>query len=332
MNDRRGPITVELDGLTEITSEPVATASTSQVSSAEQATRFLGRRWSRVFVWFVRAGIGLFLFALGIWAWDFTTGLLARSPVIGSIATGLAGVFLLLGLILVLRELAALNRLSALDSIRSKASDAREGNDIQRAREVVSEIARLYRNRDDTSWGERRVTSVSAEHLDAHALLDHFEREVMSPLDDRAMREVEAAAARVATLTALVPLALFDVATALVSNLRMIRRIADVYGGRSGTLGAWRLTRAVFAHLAATGAIAIGDDLLSSALGGGVVSKLSRRFGEGLINGALTARVGIAAIELCRPLEFQARPKPTVTSTIKRALSGIFSRETTSEN
>ena len=50
--------------------------------------------------------------------------------------------------------------------------------------------------------------------------------------------------------------------TALVSSLRMIRRVAGIYGGRPGFFSSWRLTRAVLAHLAATGAVAAGDDLL----------------------------------------------------------------------
>ena len=72
-----------------------------------------------------------------------------------------------------------------------------------------------------------------------------------------------------------------------------IRRIAEIYGGRSGTLGSWRLVRAVMTHLVATGAVAVGDDLIGSIGGGHLLSKLSRRFGEGLVNGALTARVGV---------------------------------------
>jgi len=47
-----------------------------------------------------------------------------------------------------------------------------------------------------------------------------------------------------------------DVFTALTANLRMIRRIAEIYGGRSGAFGSWRLTRTVLTHLVATGAVA----------------------------------------------------------------------------
>jgi len=116
------------------------------------------------------------------------------------------------------------------------------------------------------------------------------------------------------------------VVAALTSNLRMIRRIAEIYGGRSGTLGSWRLARAVMTHLVATGAVAVGDDLIGSVAGGGVLSKISRRFGEGVVNGALTARVGVAAMEVCRPLPFTRGKRPSVTGLVKRALTGLFGR------
>ncbi|GAB1395693.1 hypothetical protein MASR1M65_04700 [Saprospiraceae bacterium] len=51
--------------------------------------------------------------------------------------------------------------------------------------------------------------------------------------------------------------------------------------------------------------LASADDLIGSFAGGGLASKLSRRFGEGVVNGALTARIGIAAMELRRPLPFR---------------------------
>ena len=71
----------------------------------------------------------------------------------------------------------------------------------------------------------------------------------MAPLDAQARMEIEGAARQVAAVTAFVPLALADVATALISNLRMIRRIAEIYGGRAGAFGSWRLLRRVFVSL-----------------------------------------------------------------------------------
>ena len=68
------------------------------------------------------------------------------------------------------------------------------------------------------------------------------------------------------------------------------------------------------------------EDLIEPLVGGGLLAKLSRRFGEGVVNGALTARVGVAALEVCRPLPFRAAKKPSVQNLISRALTGVFDR------
>ena len=73
--------------------------------------------------------------------------------------------------------------------------------------------------------------------------------------------------------------------------------------------------------------MAVGDDMLEPILGGGLLAKLSRRFGEGLVNGALTARVGVAAMEVCRPLPFSRKQRPSVRGIIRTSLSGLFSQE-----
>lgn len=263
---------------------------------------------------------------VSIAAWRFVTGLIAQYPLLGLAMTALIAAFLLVLALLGLREMAAIGRLSRLDGLRHAASAALAQEDLDAARKVTDRLLGLYKGREDMRWGRDRLTELRADQLDASGLLHLVETELLAPLDGAASREIEAAARQVATVTALVPLALADVASALTANLRMIRRIAEVYGGRSGFLGSWRLTRAVLSHMVATGAVAVGDDLLEPVLGGTILGKLSRRFGEGLVNGALTARVGVAAMEVCRPMPFAAQRKPKVRDIIKRALGGLFGK------
>ena len=227
-------------------------------------------------------------------------------------------------LILIVREAAALSRLSRIDRVQHRAREALTARDTEAARKVAGDLGRLYAGRAETAWAGDGLKETIAAAVDADTLLEEVERKLLDPLDTAARREVEAAARQVAAITALVPLAFADVIAAAAANLRMIRRIAEIYGGRAGTLGNLRLTRAVFSHLVATGAVAVGDDMLSSIGGGHLVSRLSRRFGEGLINGALTARVGVAAIEVCRPLPFSALKRPTVRGIVGRSLAGVF--------
>lgn len=302
-----------------------AGASSADPAAMEQAARLADGGASRITRWFWGLVLALLGAMVSVAAWDFATGLVARLPLLGWAVS--AGFVLALGLALVmlLRELAALARLKRVDGLRLGAVQA--GDDLAAATAHVAKLERFYAGRADMSWPLARLSERRAEVLDADALLGLAEEELLLPLDSRALQEVEAAARQVATVTALVPLALADVAVALLASARMIRRVAQIYGGRSGLFSSWRLTRAVLAHLAATGAVAAGDDILEPVLGGSVLSKLSRRFGEGLVNGALSARVGIAAMEVCRPLPFSPQHRPATGRVIKGALAGLFRRE-----
>ena len=292
----------------------------------QMAARLAARRPSRLARWFwalLSAVIGAMI---SVAAWDFATGLIARAPVLGWVVTGLFAALLLVLLAISIRELAAISRLGRIDSLHQAADTALADNDLAQARAVTDRLLAFYAGREETSWGRDRFRDRAADQFDAAALLELAEDDILAPLDVAARREIEAAARQVATVTALVPLALADVAAALTANLRMIRRVAEIYGGRSGFIGSWRLTRAVFTHLIATGAVAVGDDMLEPFLGGSILGKLSRRFGEGLVNGALTARVGVAAMEVCRPLPFGEGKRPKVRGIVKNALSGLFSK------
>ena len=300
----------------------------SQGQAMQIAARLAARKPSklvRLFWWLLSTLIGALV---TIAAWNFVMGLMASYPILGMAMTVLIGAVLLVLALLCLRELAAFSRLARLDGLHHDVGQALAQDDLKAARSVTDRLVALYKGREDTRWGRDRLAELRGDQMDAQALLGLAEAELLGPLDIAASREVEAAARQVATVTALVPLALADVAAALTSNLRMIRRVAEIYGGRSGFFGSWRLTRVVLSHLVATGAVAVGDDMLEPILGGTVLAKLSRRFGEGLVNGALTARVGVAAMEVCRPMPFSDGRKPKVRGIIKRALSGLFSRGT----
>ena len=288
-------------------------------ASLQVAARVVARKPSRLARLFWAVTGALLAAVISAAAWDFVNSWIARSPGVGWTSAALVAGFVLILLVMALRELAALRRLTRIDGLRHSAAQALEAQDLGAARTVVDRLDALSR---------ARLADLRGDQMDAAGLLALVDDTLLGPLDQMAEREVEAAARQVATVTALVPLALADVAAALTANLRMIRRIAEVYGGRGGLLGSWRLTRAVMTHLVATGAVAVGDDMLEPILGGSILGKLSRRFGEGLVNGALTARVGVAAIEVCRPLAFGPGQRPKARRLVKQALGGLFQGQT----
>lgn len=329
----KGPILIDLEDTPAVegpdTAPPVPDVSPPTGAAMQRAVTLAARspQGSGLGKWLWGLGLSLLGAVISVSAWDFVTGLMQRLPVLGYAVAVLTASFVLVLTIAAIRELAAFGRLSRLDKLHRAGSEARADQDLSKAQRVVQQIQALYRGRPELDWARARFDERKGEQFDADALLDLAEAEYLAPLDQAAMREVEAAARQVATVTAIVPLALADVFAALTANLRMIRRVAEIYGGRAGTLGSWRLARAVMTHLVATGAVAVGDDLISSVAGGGVLSKLSRRFGEGVVNGALTARVGVAAMEVCRPLPFVRVARPSVTGLVRRALTGLFGKE-----
>lgn len=326
----KGPVLIDLDA--EDTAPgpsdapPVPEPDPAPSGRAMQAAvQMAARKPSVLSRWFWRLGLALLTTVISVAAWNFASGLVAANPILGWAVTALLVAFVGVLLLIALREAAAFSRLARVDALRHSVAEARASESLSDARKATDRIAALYKGREELRWGQSRLAERQPDVFDASGLLDLAETELLIPLDDAAKREIETAARQVATVTALVPLALADVAAALTANLRMIRRVAEIYGGRSGTLGSWRLTRAVMAHLVATGAVAVGDDMLEPLLGGGLLGKLSRRFGEGLVNGALTARVGVAAMEVCRPMPFAEGKSPSASRLVRRALGGLFS-------
>ncbi len=269
----------------------------------------------------------LLTLVVSVAAYDYLTGLIARYPAVGMAALALTGLLGLAVLGQLVREAWAFRRLARIDSFRADAAEAHRSADRRAAAALAHRLGRFYGGRDELRWGRARLAEQEADLLDPDAILALTERALMAPLDAEARREIEAAARVVAGATAVIPLALVDVLAALSQNLRMIRRIAEIYGAHAGFFGSWRLFRTVATHLLATGAVSVGDDLIGSVAGGHALARLSRRFGEGVVNGALTARVGIAAMDVCRPLPFAALPRPKVSALIGRSLTGLFQKD-----
>ena len=323
------PVLIELDeDVPQVADAPQVpdVIDTPQGEVMQSVVKLAARRPSRLARWFWGLLLSLLVTAVSLTAYNAVLGLIATTPMLGYAVTGLIALFVVVCVLIAGKELLAFASLSRVDRLHTRAEAAMSDNDLAAAKRVADDLSRLYGRREETAWGRARMKERMADSFDASAVFAVVDQDLMSSLDKAAQQEVEAAARQVATVTALVPLALADVLTALVANLRMIRRIAEIYAGRSGTLGNWRLTRAVMTHLVATGAVAVGDDLIGSVAGGSILSKVSRRFGEGIVNGALTARVGVAAMEVCRPLPFEQGKGPRTGQIVKSALAGLFSK------
>lgn len=271
------------------------------------AARRKGIRWGAIFL---SALGGLISLALSLWAANFVAQLFAESGWLGTLALILLTIAAFAALMITLREIAGFFRLARIASLRLQSDSALANGDKKRALSVSRDIEKLFAAREELAWGLRRLAEHKKEILDARELLILTEREILAPLDIEAKRIITATVRRVAMITAASPSAIVDVGFVAIANLGMLRRLAAIYGGRPGFLGSLRLARLVLGHLALTGGVALGDDLLQQLIGHGLTARLSARLGEGVLNGAFTGRIGIAAIELCRPLPFIEAERP----------------------
>jgi putative membrane protein len=274
-------------------------------------------RWGTLF-W--SATSGLVLLGLGLGVASLVQDLFARSEGLGYVGLAFALAAALALAVVIGREVFGLARLATIEKLHQRATEVLASDDRAASRAVVDDLIKLAHQNPQLARARAALKRHESEIIDGADMIRLAERELMTPLDAEARRLVSQAAQRVSIVTAISPRAMIDMLFVLVAALRLIRQLARLYGGRPGTLGMIALLRHVIAHLAITGGVAASDSLIQQMLGHGVAAKVSQRLGEGMLNGLLTARLGLAAIEVTRPLPFAALPRPALADLAKDLL------------
>jgi putative membrane protein len=276
-----------------------------------------GFRWGTLF-W--GAVGGLVLLGTGLGVVNLIEDLFARSESLGFVGLGFALIAALALIVVIAREAIGLARLGAIEKLHLRATEVLLSDDRPASRAIVNDLLKLAHQNPQLARARTALQGHADDIIDGADMIKLAERELMTPLDQEARRLVSSAAQRVSIVTAVSPRAMIDVLFVFVASLRMIRQLALLYGGRPGTLGMIRLMRHVIGHLAITGGMAASDSLIQQMLGHGIAAKLSQRLGEGMLNGLLTARLGLAAIDVTRPLPFTALPRPALADLAKDLL------------
>jgi putative membrane protein len=297
-------------------------ASTNDVLLKPKESRF--SIWTRLF-W--SALTGLFTMALGLWFWRLIDELYRTNVYVGWAGVGLLAVAAVALVALVIREVSGLRSLSAATEMREMAEAAVKTDNGDEAKAVVRRLL-AYQAKDPATAQQRNaMEGYLGEIIDGRGLLTLADRTLMLPRDEMAKQVIASAAKRVSVVTAISPRAIVDVMFVAAQSVMLTRRVADIYGARPGTLGFLRLGRRILGHLAITGGVAISDSVLSQLVGHGLAARLSAKLGEGVLNGLLTARVGLAAVAACRPLPFLAGEEPKLQDVAGEILSNPLGKK-----
>lgn len=275
-------------------------------------------RWGAIFA---SAAFTLVVMWAGLAATRLIEDFFARSPVLGWTALGVAAIAGIAAIAIAAREIWALARLRKIEHIQTDAAHAINADDSAAAKRAIGALKSLYAARPDAQLGLRELKRYENDIMDGRDRVKLAERHLVSWRDAEAHRIIAHASRRITLLTTVAPTAVLDIVMVAAQNLRMIRELATLYGGRPSTLSTLRLARMVVSHLAVTGGIALSDNLIQHIVGKGLLGRLSARFGEGTVNGILTARVGLAARDVCRPIPQESSAKDTLGSLLKELVS-----------
>ena len=249
---------------------------------------------------------------LGLAADNLIRSLFETNPWLGWVGLTVLGLFLIALVAVIIREVASLWRLRTLDHLKAQSLAALASDRLKDAQPILAELKAIYEPRADLARPLARLADSEKQFFDGGELLKFGERTLMAPLDARARALTAASARRVALVTAISPRALVDIAYVVWESVRLGGAIARLYGARPGFFGTWRLIGAILGHLAVTGGLVLTDGVVEQLVGQGLAARLSQRLGEGVVNGLMTVRVGIAAMRVVRPLAFTTEPQPMV--------------------
>lgn len=211
---------------------------------------------------------------------------------------------------LILREAFALLRLGNAAKARMLWALALATGEEKDCRAALDKLRSALEPSRHFKPGLKTLAGFERDIMSGHDRMLLAERTLFIAPDEEAKRLILASAQRTLVVTAVSPRALIDILYVAYESLRLISGIARTYGVRPTPSALMRLVRLSLANLAITGGIAATDGLMEQTLGHGAASKLSRRFGEGVLNGFLITRVGLAAIMAARPVPFTALAQP----------------------
>jgi len=271
--------------------------------------------------WLWRVATALLMILVLIETVEFFILGFSQEPIIASLYGALLFILSLIAGRSLYREFQGLRQYKQRESLQQQAERMLDGsNDVtadQLCQQMVKQLPCDLLSKQEKQWHE------TIEHeLSDKELLQLFSRNVLTSVDQKALDKVSKYSTEAVVLVALSPLALVDMLIMLWRNLKMLDEIAHLYGLRLGYWSRIKLIKQVFVNMVYAGATELIADVGADLIGADLLGKLSARLAQGLGAGMLTARLGLKAISLCRPIPFK-EDAPKLKDVRKKLISQI---------
>ncbi len=214
---------------------------------------------------------------------------------------GFFAVLASLGLSGLAKELWQLRQLKGHFDIQEQGEALLKSDSFGKAKPFCESLAKQSAMPGKTPSYDRWVNSISSSHTDAE-VAELYDAIVIADLDKKAQQVVTKISGESALLVAASPLAIADMLLVAWRSFKMLDELAKIYGVQLGYWSRLKLFKFTLINMAAAGASEIiaeaSMDLLSMDLAG----KVSTRAAQGIGVGILTARLGLKAMSLLRPM------------------------------
>lgn len=284
--------------------------------------------------WLWRIAFTLLAVIIGVETVDFFITGFVNSPILTSLYGIILTCLVVLASSALVSEWSTLRQFKRRQTLKQQAQQLLQQNDERSKSETFKEIdvenfcQKISNNLpcDLVSEQEQAWQAALSGEYSSTELLQLYSRLVLTKVDEKAMREVAKFSTESVVLIALSPVALIDMLIMLWRNLRMINKVAGLYGLKLGYWSRVKLIRQVFVNMVYAGASELITDFGTDMIGADLLGKLSGRLAQGLGAGMLTARLGVKTMQLCRPIPFDDKPKLShvrkeMLSTIKSLLT-----------
>jgi putative membrane protein len=219
------------------------------------------------------------------------------------------GLIIVAGIGAVTSEWRRLYRLRERSEERDIAKELLSSHGMDKGRQFCQKIAAQAGLDKNHPAVLRWQTALHETHSDRE-VVELYAKMVQPVLDKQARADISRYAAESTLMIAVSPLALVDMAFIAWRNIKLINQIARIYGIELGYFSRLRLFRLVLINIAFAGATELVREVGMDWLSQDIAARLSARAAQGIGAGLLTARLGIKAMELCRPLPWLENDKP----------------------
>ncbi|MCK3654304.1 hypothetical protein A4G19_00535 [Pasteurellaceae bacterium Macca] len=176
---------------------------------------------------------------------------------------------------------------------------------------------------DKVSQSHQRWLSQLDEAYNSQEVLFLFSENVLKPIDSQVKKWISQSAVENAIIVAVSPLAVVDMLMVAWRNIALVNKITRAYGMELGYFSRLKLFKMVLTNLVFAGASEVVSDMGMDFFSQNLTARLSMRAAQGIGVGLLTARLGIKAMEFCRPVVFQGDERPKLSVVRQTLLTSV---------